>query len=659
MRPRRLLNLTIALGLMASACTAGAGAPNGTLPSGTTRPPVVQTAGALVQFDVCDKFLDYVKSHALDLVGPYGLEGYQVYPWAQRDIMIEEMVGTTMAATAGAMAPFSGTNVQVEGVDEPDIVKTDGKRIVLVSEGSLIVVDVTGPEPVETGRLRLPDTPYQSLFIDGNRALLFGSAWNQGPIPLAVETDAVGIAPVSGSPTVEIVEVDIGGEPEVVRSMSIDGSFISGRMVDGLVRLVSTSGPVGFEWSYPSGTGLRAEREAIEKNKEIIRNSTEENWIPYYVVTDEDGDIVDEGTLVDCDRAAHPAEFSGLNMLSVLTIDLSEGLDLVDATGVLANGETVYSSSESLYVATQNWQVWTFLAGAEADEPEGPKTEIHQFDISDPRVTHYLASGSVQGYLLNQFSMDEHEGVLRVASTTTPTGWGSSADSESRVTVLSRVGDSLTPIGVVDGLGETEQIYSVRFMGDVGYVVTFRQTDPLYTLDLSNPRRPRVVGEVKIPGYSAYVHPLGGGLLMGVGQDATEEGRIQGTQVSVFDVSDPSDPKRLDTFTLEGGSNSEVEYDHHAFLYWDGVAVIPIQQYWWDEKSESMFTGAVALRVQDGGDLVKLGEIVHPGGDGGAFDWRAQIRRSLVVGDSVYTVSSKGIMKNSLDTLEKEAWLDF
>lgn len=658
MRPRkRLLGLTIALGLVASACTSAVGVPDETLPSGTSRPEMTRTAGALVPFDACDDFLDHVISHALDLVGPYGLEGYQMFP---RELMMDEaMMAAAEDGTAGAAAPFSGTNVQVEGVDEPDIVKTDGRRIVIVSEGSLVVVDVTGPEPVEIGRLRLPDSSYQSLFIDGDRALLFGSAWNPGPVPLAAASDGVGIAPVSGSPTVEIIEVDIGGEPEVVRSMSIDGSFISGRMVEGVVRLVSTSGPVGFEWSYPSGSGLRAERKAVEENKEIVRNSTEENWIPYYVVADADGNIVDEGTLFDCDRAARPDEFSGLNMLSVLTIDLSDGLDLVDATGVLANGDTVYSSEDSLYVATQNWQVWSFLAGSESDEPTGPETEIHEFDISNPRVTRYLASGSVEGYLLNQFSMDEYDGVLRVASTTTPSGWGISPDSESRVTVLGRIGDSLESVGMVDGLGKTEQIYSVRFMGDVGYVVTFRQTDPLYTLDLSNPRRPRVAGELKIPGYSAYLHPLEGGLLMGIGQDATEEGRIQGTQVSVFDVSDPSNPTRLDTYTFDGGSNSEVEYDHHAFLYWDGVAVIPIQQYFWDEKSESMFMGAVALHVQDDGDLEEVGEIVHPGGDDVNWDWRAQIRRSLVVGDSVYTVSSKGIMKSSLDTLDEEAWLDF
>jgi uncharacterized secreted protein with C-terminal beta-propeller domain len=268
-----------------------------------------------------------------------------------------------------------------------------------------------------------------------------------------------------------------------------------------------------------------------------------------------------------------------------------------------------------------------------------------------------VASGSVDGYLLSQFAMDEHQGVLRVASTTSPEQWRGSTDSKSRVTILEPVGGELTQIGLVDGLGETEQIYSVRFLGDVGYVVTFRQTDPLYTIDLSNPHDPQVRGELKIPGYSAYLHPIGDGLIMGVGQDATEQGGVLGTQVSIFDVSDVASPKQLDTFTLSKGTNSEVEYDHHAFLYWEGLAVIPVQQYWWDGNKDHAFIGAIGLRVTDDGEIVDLGEIVHPGDD--EWDWRARIMRSVTVDDSLYTVSTKGIMKSDVDSLEELAWLKF
>ncbi len=349
-------------------------------------------------------------------------------------------------------------------------------------------------------------------------------------------------------------------------------------------------------------------------------------------------------------------------MLSVVTIDLSSGFDVVDATGVLATGDTIYSSPESLYVATQNWDDWRWLqTGEEGDRPEGPSTQIHKFDITDPARTSYLASGSVEGYLLNQFAMDEHRGVLRVASTTAPGWWGSSADSESRLTLLDQVGDELIEVGTLGGLGETERIYAVRFLGDVGYVVTFRQTDPLYAIDLSDPRHPELVCELKIPGYSAYLHPLSEGLVMGVGQDATDDGRVLGTQVSVFDVSDLTDPQRVDGYTLSEGTNSQVEYDHHAFLYWGDLAVIPVQKWWWDEDrgKDGSFMGAIGLRVGEDGRLVEVGRIVHPGGDGAEWDWRAQILRSIAIDDSLYTISAEGILRSDLDTFEEQGWLGF
>lgn len=653
-RPMRAIGVTAAFALVMAACTGG-GITEETLPGGTApEPTVLQTTGALVQFDACAAFLDYVIEHAVELVGPYGLEAGPVF-WHEG-----RLDGAEAAADdAGSGEPaFSETNVQVEGVDEPDMVKTDGERIVVLGEGALIVVDVTGVEPVEIGRVSVGELSVQSLFLEEDTVLLFGSVWGHGPIPLP-EADAA-IAPVPSTPTMRIVEVDISGDPEIAGTMTIDGAFVSGRMVDDSVRLVLSSSPVGFEWSYPSGSGLRAERKAIEENREIVRNSTAENWIPYFVTTDAEGEVVDEGTLFDCDRAAHPEEFSGLDMLSVLSVDISQGLDVTDATGVLARGDMVYASAQSLYVATQNWDSWRWIdTGDDRARPEGPTTDIHKFDITDPDAARYVASGSVDGYLLNQFAMDEHEGMLRVASTTSPAWWGSGPESESRVTILREIGDGLVRVGMIDGLGATEQIYSVRFMGDIGYVVTFRQTDPLYTLDLSDPRHPELVGELKIPGFSAYLHPIDEGLLMGIGQDATEEGEVLGTQVSIFDVGDLSNPTRIDTHTLSEGSNSSVEYDHHAFLYWEGLAVIPIQQWSWDDKGEEVFMGAVALRVDEAGNLSDLGELVHPGGDDQSWDWRAQILRTVVVGDSIYTISAKGIMKSSLDDLGEQAWLEF
>jgi beta propeller domain-containing protein len=192
----------------------------------------------------------------------------------------------------------------------------------------------------------------------------------------------------------------------------------------------------------------------------------------------------------------------------------------------------------------------------------------------------------------------------------------------------------------------------VRFIGDDGYVVTFRQTDPLYTLDVGTPTAPKVLGELKILGYSAYLHPVGEGLLLGVGQDATPEGRRLGTQLSLFDVADLRNPVRLHHQTLTAGSSSEVEYDHLAFMYWPatGLTVIPVES-WLGSRP---FVGAAGFRVSRGG-IAALGNLTHPV----AEPWMGQIRRSLVVGERVFTVSDSGILASPIDTLRGGAWIPF
>jgi Beta propeller domain len=227
-------------------------------------------------------------------------------------------------------------------------------------------------------------------------------------------------------------------------------------------------------------------------------------------------------------------------------------------------------------------------------------------------------------------------------------------------------------VGQVGNLGRGERIYAVRFLGDVGYVVTFRQVDPLYTIDLSDPGRPRVVGELKIPGYSAYLHPVGEGLLLGVGQDATDEGRRLGAQVSLFDVSDPARPERLDQIPLGQGS-TQAEFDHHAFLWWAprNLAVLPLQLY---APDAPQFSGAVGVSVEPGRGLAERGRLTHAGevasktrvsppgpGERPLVDgWPgAVIQRSLVIDEVLYTVSDHGVLASSVADLSRKAWVGF
>jgi len=657
-----LTTLAVALGIVAAGCTAGpAPLPLRPEPGPTFPPRTPLAAPALRPFDSCNAFLDYVKEHALDLVGPYGLEGYGGAP------VIEPMFATEDAAGAPPVAPSRGgaapghstTNVQVAGVDEPDLVKTDGTRIFALAQGRLFWVDTSGrPEIVAS----LPiDGSGQGLLLAGDRLLVVTSGAGGGPVQPLIDSGGPvpEIAPWSPRTVIDEIDVSDPGSMAIVRTLTVDGTVLASRLVDGTARVVVRSGPTGFSWAYPEGGGLRAERKATEENRRLIEDSTLENWVPWYVLEDHRTRATSEGPLLDCDQVRHPKEFSGLSMLTILTIDLTEGLHPGGSVGLLAEGETVYASSTSLYVAAAPWMAWR-APDTRSRRPEPPTTSIHMFDITDPEAARYVASGEVEGTLLSQWSMDEYDGTLRVVVTDESTRWGGPTRHvpDTAVVALRRIGDRLAQVGSVDGLGKGERVYAVRFVADRGYVVTFRQTDPLYVVDLSDPTDPAVTGELEMTGYSAYLHPIGEHLLFGVGQGATRDGRVLGTQVAVFDVSDPGDPRRLAKLTV-AGANSEVEWDHHAFLWWNGVAVLPMQRWSWDERTgnEDAFAGGMVLEVSPT-RIVERGEITHPTSCPGC-GWETPIRRSLVIDGTLYTVSDAGILASDLATLANEAWLPF
>ncbi|MGH2898369.1 MAG: beta-propeller domain-containing protein, partial [Solirubrobacteraceae bacterium] len=321
-------------------------------------------------------------------------------------------------------------------------------------------------------------------------------------------------------------------------------------------------------------------------------------------------------SVVACDDVRHPRRFSGLDLLTVLTIDLDKGLYDVDRDAIMAGAQTVYASTTGLYVASQRY-VSALESGRAV--PQGSRTEIHRFDASKPGQTSYASSGSVAGFVLNQYSLSELDGALRVASTEQPAWFDGqiARDSESFVTVLAEHGRRLETLGRAEGLGRGERIYAVRFAGDRGYVVTFRQVDPLYVLDLSRKTDPRVAGELKILGYSAYLHPISDDLLLGVGQDASAEGRTLGTQLSLFDVSDARRPVRRAQVSLGADSSSSAEFDPHAFLFWQptSLAVVPLSSYG-DAGPE--FEGAVGFRVGAAG-IGEAGRITHPAEPGSTY----------------------------------------
>ena len=618
---------------------------------------IFAAGAAVTSFSSCEDFLDHVKAEAIARVGPYGLPGHGG-PYPIDVIAAEEFeaISAPLAANDGAAEQrgdsFSGTNVQVAGIDEPDLVKTDGDRIFVVAQGRIHWIDATGDTPRIVASHELGGWG-QQLFLSGDTLLVTTSGHG------SIEPFGDVAYPGYSERTV-LTEIDVSeaAEMTVVRTLTLDGTVLSSRLIDDVARIVLRSGPVGFDWSYPEGSGIKAEREATERNRQLIESSTIENWVPWYVLEDAAAGTSSDGPLLDCSEVGYPDEFSGLTMLSVMTIDLSDGL-APDGIGLLAEGETVYASSESLYVATSPWRWWP-----ERNDTSTLATHIHRFDISDPAFTSYVASGSVQGVLHSQFALDEYGDVLRVV-VTDGADWRSGGVPETSVLALETLGDRLVQIGSVGGLGKNERVYSVRFIDDMAYVVTFRQIDPLYVVDLSDPRDPTVEGELKINGYSSYLHPIGEDLLLGVGQDATAEGRILGTQVSVFDVSDPAKPIRMSRLTFED-AQSEAEWDHHAFLWWpeDEIVVLPLQRWSWDERegTEEHFAGAVVVEATTQ-RIRTVGEITHPSqtepGCEECWAWTEPVMRSVVIGDALFTISQTGVMVSDLDTLEQEEWLRF
>ena len=730
----------------------------------------------LYDFESCDDVLDYAKSNAKDMLEQSGnIWGYPDY-----GVGLDEGAGDTAAGEGGDSGgdpvgdpggednggeggkDFSETNVQELGVDEPDLIKTDGERVLALAQGKLHFVDVSGVSPQLRGSLAIDGDAWDAqMFLHEDRAMLLirtgiynyggGGIGEPEPIPddgvggedlplpeeepaPAPSLDLSKHFPANTGSVLRLVEVDIS-DPDnlrIVSNLYINGDLVSARLIESVARVVLRSPPTGllfkgpeefFNWdafeepidgepgepgtsistsadpsdgevppdatvgssggsgepapnaaegdkpSFREGEPLdpwevewnKAVEEAKLYNLAIVENSKVDDWLPQFVLEDlsQGAAKITTGRLVDCVDMRHAGSYSGLSTLSVLTVDLAQALALGKGIGVFSDGETVYASKDNLYVTTTPWlpQQWN----AE-DLENGLKSYVHKFSLASAEQASYVASGEVRGRIRSQWSLSEFEGDLRLA-TTDQQGWDSQT-SESFVSVLRQVGDELQQIGQVGELGKTEEIQGVRFIGTAGYVVTFRQTDPLYAIDLSDPTKPATVGELKIPGYSAYLHPVGEGLLLGVGYDGTDEGQLLGLQLSLFDVSDLSNPTRIQQAALgEAFGWSEAIFDHKAFLYWGKtkLAVVPTESYTWDEitMTESHFSGALGYSIDAQDGILPVGQIQHtPAGDP-EFGWTPPIRRSMVVGDQVLTLSDLGIKASLLGDLSDVAWLEF
>ncbi|MEU8265938.1 beta-propeller domain-containing protein [Sphaerisporangium sp. NPDC049002] len=697
--------VALAVGLVAAACTNGGSA---TAPEAGE--PVALGNIKLVSYTGCDDMLEGLRKATAENVGPYGLGGNMILFAAGG---AEDAMAKSSARSSGPT--YSTTNVNEAGVDEPDLVKTDGKRIVTFGRGVLRVVDVASKKVTGTLRLLPAEQGWApgDLLVHGDRALVILS--QGGAVPMGAMAKQ---RPFVGPKYVLVDLKDL----KVLGSITPYGNHVDARMTGSSVRIVVRSQP---EFTFAEARQDEPESSLIKRNQDIVRAAPIDAWLPKYEVAGPDGAARTEK--VKCEQVSHPEDYTGTSMLTVHTIDLEAGLDAGDPISVAADGDTVYATPTSLYV-TSNPRWWvrrviddvspadtppvsTSPGEAEAsssgtavapkdppssppaekvepsDDPSMPtllpeptatatpttgspsaestpvykappeQTEVHRFDITAPGAPRYVASGVVPGRLLNQYSLSDYEGSLRVATTSFGDEGVASEKSSSAVYVLDS--GTLARTGQITGLGNGERIYSVRFIGPVGYVVTFKQVDPLYTLDLRDPARPKVTGELKITGYSAYLHPAGDGRLIGIGQEASDKGRTLGTQVSLFDVSDPAKPARLSQYHQKD-SGSEAEWDPHAFLYWpaSGVAVLPLNT--WGVEGQDSQSAALVLKVGDDA-ITKTGLVTHPKPkkSNDPIPPDPMIRRCLVIGDTLWTVSDMGLKVSDTKTLAEEGWIPF
>ena len=603
---------------------------------------------------------------------------------------------------------FSGTNNQEQGVDEADFVKTNGYNIFFVDNGVLHIMDV--PEFGEIEHASTTDiqgSPVAMMLNEDNLVVVSTvSNWNidyDDPLQEAMgwSDDWYGWR-TNTLTKFTVFDISNSSSPEINRELYIEGYYMTAREVAGTVRTVTHTWmniPDLRTWiSYPDDywtvdyseeerRNMRevAALEAMEHNQRVMSEISLEDILPQVherigseIITHHmDGD--------DCSDFAAPEDALNRGYTSIFTIDLiSEELDF-EADHIVGNWPLVYSSQDTLIITENAWDWWWFWDHDDLME----STNIHTFDISQPGETTYAGSGRVDGTILDQFSISEYEGVVRVATTTGQ--WGrwwmeNPAPMENHVITLSHALDvdtgktRLLEMGRVDGIAYNETIWSARFVEDRAYIVTFENMDPLWTIDLSNPTSPTIMGELKVPGVSTYIHPLSDDAILTIGLGPADEETGLGldwsnTRLSLFNVSNFSDPQETQTLSLSPVEDptdgwtwawSEATWEHKAFQYWapKGMLAVPLNtyryDYYYDEDGHYHYeydwvSKLMIVNITEEG-MELHGEVDHSQFyDTEEYHWWSSynIRRSIFMGDYIYAISHAGITVTHLDTFEE------
>jgi len=562
----------------------------------------------------------------------------------------------SVAEDAVDMGGVYGTNTQVAGIDESDIVKTNGKYIYhyrfdsKTGGAQIKITAVDGLKAVST--IELPDYSDAEMYISGNR-LIAVQNMSRAAVDAIAESLTEPLSDyLSGKKDESIIvpeyekrlsrrrmtfteaivfDITDKAAPKELKRYQQDGSYVSSRMSGDMLYLVSNksvysdiSPAVPARFYLPYAGNQNAVKPISAEN--ILLPSYRENF-NYAVVT-------------------------SMNVLSGKT----------DTKAVLGMADEIMMSKNNLYLAA------TVYDGQRGYRDRA--TGVSRFAVTDDGLK-YIADAKIAGYIDNQFSLDEHQGNLRIATT-------SYSDSGETVNNLYLLDSTMKQIGAVENLAPGERIYSVRFMGDTAYVVTFKETDPLFVIDLSDPTKPVVKGELKIPGFSEYLHPIDENTLIGLGNNTmtTKYGSVitDGLKLSLFDVSDPLDPReKYNCLIGNRGSDSPALQNHKAFMYYaeKGIFGFPATVYTtYGAAADEPYSGE--SRLSFGGYLVIkpaadrfeiIGTIPAADSNGkNSFmhnDSGSAIERGIYIGETLYTVSSSGISAYSLNDFSQKAKLNY
>jgi len=647
--------LLAVLALLAAACSdCGNGTPD----------PQPQPQAGLLRFSDCSDLSGYLKQTRDAEAGLFG--SFDMAWETANEVMTPEADSGASAADDGAEREYTSTNVQEAGVDEADFVKSDGDFLYLVTGGHLLIFDAwPAGQTGELARRELEGDPF-ALFVEGDVAAVLSRVWD-------LEGLDAGFVPQSWEVVkLSLFDLSDRSAPTLLRESYLEGSYADARLVEGRLHLVLTTGVHSYgamgmatddvTVAQPGGEGGTSSVTSVPAALAVGMDDSFPSYLDKVYVGG--GAVPRVDLLCACENVYRPAEENGSGFLTLLTLNLDNPQGELESVSLLGNSGIVYASTDSLYVAAANNDVWLWwpVAEGESKKPRSTTT-LHRFVLgSEPA---YAGSGQVPGWVLNQFSLSEHEGVLRVA--TTEPAWVTGSGPENRVFALGHEGEALKELGRLEGIGKPgESIFAVRFLGSRGFVVTFERIDPLYALDLSDPTAPKVAGELEVPGFSTYLHPLGEERLIAVGRDPENNS----LKLSLFDVADLADSKELDSLLVGAGSYSDAEYDHHAFTYYSPAGVLALPVTAWGQASGPEFYGGwdvfAGLHLYDvdpqaGFSLrgtVDHAEFFRDDAKGGWYSPEA-VRRSLFIGeegagDFLYSVSRRGLKVTELADLSSD-----